>query len=211
MANAALEFYHTPGVCSLAPHILLHEVKAQFKAVNLKVSIEHPFPDLMAHLNTKKRVPILIINGEVITENPAVMTAISQLAPSLRIFGSTEIQTVRVYEWLTYLSGQVHGQGYGMLWRPSRFSDDESMWPAVQAKGKATIQDCYQLIEGRLQGEHAVGSHFTAADAYLYVFWRWGNEIGIGMNKFPKFGALVAKLLSREAVRETLVAEGLNP
>jgi glutathione S-transferase len=43
----------------------------------------------------------------------AIATAIANLAPGRHLMGRTALDRVRVYEWMTWLSGTLHGQGFG--------------------------------------------------------------------------------------------------
>jgi glutathione S-transferase len=157
------------------------------------------------------RVPVLILDGETITEAPAIMTAISQLAPHLHIMGNSNLDVVRVYEWLNWLSGTLHGQAFGGLLRPQRFSDDEGVFGGIKEKGRKTVEECFEKIEGDLRGLHADGDSFTAVDAFLFVFWRWGCGMGMQMGeKYPRYGALVGELVKRDAVKRALEAEGVK-
>lgn len=95
------------------------------------------------------------------------------------------------------------------------------------------VEECYGVVEGWLvegedegegevfgeagrgEGNHgvwAVGGRFTAVDAYLYVFWRWGaGELGIDMEgRYPRWSRLVAELVKRDAVKKALEAEGIE-
>ena len=208
MSQPSITLYLSPGACSLAPHILLHEVGIPFDTV--KLSTRSGLPAHFAKINPKKRVPVLVLDGkEIITEVPAILTAIAHLAPKRHLLGKTPLETVRAYEWMNYLSGTLHGQGFGCLWRPARFSDDMSLLDGIRAKGRKTIEECFELVETRLNGAHAVGEDFSVVDAYLYVFWRWGSEVGVEMGRFPKYGALVRGMIGMESVKVTLKVEGI--
>jgi glutathione S-transferase len=202
-----LHLYLSPGACSLAPHILLHESGLPFTTST--VNVKAGFPDSLAHINAKRRVPVLTLDGDTITEAPAVMQAISQLCPDKQLMGSTPLERVRVAEWMNWLSGTLHGQGYGGLVRPQRYTDEPAMYDAIRAKSRKTIEECYRMIEEKLEGPHAVGGRFTAVDMYLYIFYRWGFKDGFTMD-YPKFASLVVELSKREAVRKTVEVEGID-
>lgn len=103
------------------------------------------------------RVPVLVIDGQTITENPAIMLAISQLVPRKGLMGSTDREKVRVAEWLNWLSGTLHGQAFGGLLRPGRYVDDEGLFDAVREKGWKNVQEGFEMIEMWL-GERQGGS-----------------------------------------------------
>lgn len=80
---AQIKLYYSPGACSLAPHILLRGAGADFAFV--KEVAGKFFPEFLT-LNPKSRIPVLVLpiddkhdHERVITEVPAIMTAIAQL------------------------------------------------------------------------------------------------------------------------------------
>ncbi len=206
-----LRFWYAPGGCSLAPHILLHEIGAPFEAVQVSLANGAHLTDEFARINPKQRVPVLSLDGEVITEVPAIATAISNLSPEQTLMGRTPLDRARVYEWMNWLSGTLHGQGFGGFWRPQRFSDDPNVFESIRVKGRKTISECFDLIETRLSGQHSTGDAFSAVDPFLFVFYRWGNGIGIDMPEvYPKYTALAQALVQRKSASSALAAEGIN-
>lgn len=207
-----ITFYYAPGACSLAPHVLLRETGVHFEAIANKVDgTGTAFIKGFSAINSKMRVPVITIDQDTITESPAVATAIAGLAPGMYLMGCTPLKTLRVYEWMNWLSGTLHGQGFGALFRPERYSDDPAALNGIRAQGRKHVEICFDEIEGRLNGIHAVGNAFTAVDPYLFVFYRWGNDVGFDMRgKYPKYTALVSNLVKRPAVRATLEAEDLQ-
>ncbi|KFY89544.1 hypothetical protein V500_05615 [Pseudogymnoascus sp. VKM F-4518 (FW-2643)] len=206
---APVKLWYSSGACSLAPHILLNEAGIEFESV--KLDIHAGYPEEFRQINPKMRVPVLSIDGQTITENPAIMTAISQLVPDKHLLGKTNLEIVRAYEWMNWLSGVLHGQAFGGLFRPTRYSDDPTMYASIKAMSLLTVQECFATIDQDLSSDHAVGSSFTAVDAYLYVFYRWGVALGIDMKgKYPKYTGLVVNLVKRQSVQAALKAEGVE-
>lgn len=205
-----IKLYFAPGACSLAPHILLHEADLAYTPIAF--SAKEGLPASFTSINPKMRVPVLSLDGQLITENPAVMTAISQLKPELHFMGKTDLEKVRVYEWMNWLSGTMHGQGWGGIFRPHRFTDDQAAFDGVKNKGARTVKECFVEIESKLdESGHAVGGRFTAVDAYLYVFYRWAGQLEWDLQEeLPRYTALVRRVVERKAVRKTLDREGLD-
>lgn len=204
----AITLWMSSGACSLAPHILLHEIGATFDTVVASTSAGGTLTEEFTRLNPKQRVPILALGNEVITELPAIVTAISNLAPEHHLMGATPLDNVRVYEWMNWLSGTLHGQGFGGLWRPHRFSDDPAVFDSIIAKARKTIAECYDMIESKLEGRHSAGGAFTAVDPFLLVFYRWGNRIGIDMSeRYRNYSVFARALVQRPSVVTTFNAE----
>ncbi|KAL5346224.1 hypothetical protein V496_05451 [Pseudogymnoascus sp. VKM F-4515 (FW-2607)] len=206
---APIKLWYSSGACSLAPHILLNETGIEFEPV--KLDVHAGYPEEFRHINPKMRVPVLLIDSETITENPAIMTAISQLVPDKHLLGKTNLEVVRAYEWMNWLSGVLHGQAFGGLFRSARYSDDPTTYASIKAKALLTVQECFTTIDQDLSSGYAVGSSFTAVDAYLYVFYRWGTSVGIDMKgKYPKYTNLVVNLVKRQSVQDALKVEGIE-
>lgn len=218
-----MTLYLAPGACSLAPHILLHEIGAEFST--FIIGVKTGIPKNFDKVNQKMRVPVLVLTypspsgdekGEeqevVITEGVAIMTAIGELAPEKQLFGKTALEKVKCYEFLNYLAAEVHAMAYGMIFVPSRFIEEEKMQEKVRAKGLEKAEEAYGVIDSMLrEGGWAVGDAFTVVDAYLLVFWRWGVERGvIKPGRFLRWAALMEKVLAREAVKKTLKTEGIE-
>jgi glutathione S-transferase len=206
-----IKLWYSSGACSLAPHVLLHEICVPFDAVETSFAKAAHLTDEFARINPKKRLPVLSLDGEVITEVPAIATAIADLVPERHLMGRTALDRVRVYEWMNWLSGTMHGQGFGGLWRPERFSDDLAAFDSIRARGRRTILECFELIESKVTSPYSTGGGFTAVDPYLLVFYRWGNGIGIDMPKAcPSYTAFAQGLVQRDSVAAALAAEGIS-
>lgn len=156
-------------------------------------------------------VPALAVDGVIITEVPAILSYISSRAPQARLFGPDSLSHSRVVEWLSYLSGTVHGRGFGLLFRPGRFSDDEGDYDKLRAKGREFVGSCFGSIDGRLKGKKfAVGEELTVVDFYLYIFARWGKEVGFVMGEFPAYDAHASRMEGVEGVRKAIEEQGLR-
>ncbi|KAF6825650.1 glutathione s-transferase [Colletotrichum plurivorum] len=176
-------------------------------------------------INPTGYVPCLVVDSDptttnttnnndtktVITEMPAILTYISSLIPSNNhILGQTPLQRAKVTEWTTWLSGTLHGSGFGALWRPARYSNDEEAHASISAKGRENIEKCYARIDERLAGrEYAVGEGLTVVDFNVWVFWRWGGIIGVDMPaKYPNYDKFAKRVAVLEGVKKALEVEG---
>ena len=213
-----LRLWYSPNACSLAVHIVLRETGLPFEPIRLKIE-QQPndagvarLPEQFRDINPKMRVPVLAINDEIITELPAIMLAVSDLAPHLKLTGSNAMENVRTYEWLCYLSSTLHGLGFGGLWRPQRFVEEPELFPNVSKRALKTITECFETIEGKLTGIYSVGNSFTVTDAFLCIFWRWGKQrLGIDMEEiYPKFTMLAQNVMRRETAQAAIKNEGLK-
>jgi len=67
----------------------------------------------------------------ILTENLALLIAlltyIADLVPEHQFAGSTSLERATVLSCLSFLSGSIHGQGFGALWRPARYIDGKKL------------------------------------------------------------------------------------
>lgn len=213
-------FHYSPGACSLAVHIVLEETGAPYMAEirSAKNSEGTSRQDYLA-LNPKGRVPALggVPGGaggaaNLLTEAVAILLFLARTHPDARLLPATPAGEARCMEWLSWISIDLHGIGYGQLWRPHRFIADPALHEAVQDRGRENIRAANAHIEHILSDgrDWAVPGHYTVTDAYLAVFWLWGQRIGLDMDgDHPHWARLMGKVHSRPAVQRAFRQEGL--
>jgi glutathione S-transferase len=208
--------YFSPGACSLAAHIVLEETGVPFELVAVPVGEGANLQPAYLAINPKGRVPALAIAGEprVLTELPAIMTFISRRhRETLAMLPQDPFDEARCHEWFAWLTGWVHGVGFGALWRPARFAAEETLHAAVCAQGRRTIETAFGQIERKFVdgSSHALPCGYTIVDPFLLVLYRWGMRIGLQMtNRYPAWTALTRCLLERPAVQRALHSEGIS-
>jgi glutathione S-transferase len=205
-----LKLYHSPGACSLVPHIALEEAGANFEPVRVIVAKgEHLRPEYLA-INPHARVPALGTDRGVITENVAILNFI---ADEYKAAGSVPridpYVAARTNELLSWFASTVH-ISFAQLWRAERFTRDESLHEAIFEGGRENLHEQFAEIEELAGDGWLVGDEFTATDSYALTFLRWGNRTGFDMSRYPKWAALVARVAERPAARRALENEGLQ-
>lgn len=205
-----IKLYYSPGACSLAPHIALEEAGAEFEAVRVAIADgDHKKPEFLA-INPRGFVPALDLDGTIIVENIAIQAAIATRYPEAGLipFGDA-VATGRCFQIMSFLAATLH-IAFAQFWRAERFTEDVSAHPAIIEGGRARIVSGFGEIDARLRDSHYLaGDSYTVADAYAFVFFRWGNRIGIDMTAYPGWMAHSERLLDRPAIQRTLEREGL--
>jgi glutathione S-transferase len=205
-----LKLFYSPGACSLVPHVALEEAGVEFEPIRVTIAQgEHLKPEYLA-INPHARVPALGTECGVITENIAVL---QYIAGTYRAAGSIPLHhthaAARCTQLLSWFASSVH-IAFAEVWRGSRFTDDESLWPALEAGGRKVLSRQFDEIEQLCVGEWLVPSGYSAADGYALTFFRWGKRIGFDMSTFPQWEALASRTLERPAVQRALDREGLK-
>ena len=200
-----MKLYFSPGACSLAPHIVLHESGLAFETVRA---------DLQAHklgdgtdyygINSKGYVPLLELDsGERLSEGPVIVQYIADQVPAKNLapaYGT--MARYRLQEWLNFITSELH-KGIGALFNP-----------AMPEEGKAPLRDRALLrlkwADAQLEGkQYLMGDAFTIADPYLFTVVNWTSHVGIDISGLKNLGAFQARMAARPAGQAALKAEGL--
>ena len=208
-----LKLYYSPGACSLAPHLALEEVGADYEPVRVNLAGGEQRQPAYLAVNPKGRVPALAAADWVLTENPALLRFIARRFPEAGLWPEDAAEEARCAEWLAWMSSTVH-VAYAHVRRPDRYADDEAARAEVVAKGKATAGDVWKQVEERLgAGPWALGERLSVADPYLMVFWTWGRGPTLGFDMardFPHWTAHARRLAERPAVQRVFAREKLD-
>ena len=194
-----MKFYHSPGACSQGVHIALHEAGMKFDLVKVDLKT-HKLEDGRSYLdvNPKGYVPALQFDdGEVLTENVAILSFIADRHPALAAPG--DLGRHRVLEMLAFFAAEIH-KAFHPLFDP-RATDAEK-----KTAGN-TVAAKLRLVSAKFVGPFLFGPHATVADAYLFVMLMWAakNKIAVP-DTLKEFGE---RMRSRPNVNIALKHEGL--
>lgn len=206
-----IKLYYSPGACSLAPHIVLEELGIAFEPVlvSLKDGDQHK-ADFM-RVNPKARVPALVVDGKLLTENVAILTYLGGGYASRGLWPKETWKQAEALSLMAWISSSVHVAFAGIM-RAERYSSDPGAKESINATGKANLLKYYADIEKMLSGKtFAMGGQYTVCDPYLLVFYRWGYRIGLDMKtQFPNWTKHALRVASRPTVKRVFEVEGIK-
>jgi len=202
--------YYAPNTCALASHIALEEAGAPYEARRLDFAAGEQIKGDYLKINPKARVPALVTERGVITENPAILAYIAQTHPEVKLaplddpFAFAELQAL-----MSYLCSTVH-VAHAHRVRGARWADDPAAHESMKKKVPETVGACFGLIEGQMfRGPWAMGEAYTVADPYLYTLARWLEGDGVEPARFPRVLDHRRRMAERPAVQRALKSEGL--
>lgn len=208
-----LKLFYGPNACSLASHIALAETGAAYEAVRMDLKAgDQKKPDYLA-INPKGRVPALVTDKGVLTENPAILNWIAESFPNAHLKPDDAFAYAQMQSFNLYLASTIHVT-FAHLFRTERWADSEAARAEMKAKVPSSLAALWILIEDRLRDGRpwVCGDRYTVADPYLYVFARWLERDGVGGSAgMPLTRAHRARIQQRPAVQKVLAEEDLAP
>jgi glutathione S-transferase len=202
-----MKFYFSPGAVSFAPHVILNEVGEPFESAAISLKDGSTRSAEFLRLNPKGRVPVLDTGKEILTESAAIMYYLALSYPERRLIPPTPMGFARTVEWTNWLS-TVHAWAVAQSLRPERFTDDTRAHAAVKKKGLENLDELYRQIDEKLAStEWAIPDGYSIADANLLIFFKWGNTLGLDMNRHAHWCAHTKRMEQRPAVQAVLKAE----
>lgn len=203
-----LTFYFAPGSCALASLIALEESGLAYERRRLNLANgDQRQPDYLA-INPKGRVPALVTDRGVLTENIAIMAYIAQIVPAAKLAPLDDpFEFAQMQSFNSYIVSTVHvnhshkGRGY-------RWTDDAAAIETMKAKVPQTMTESFALIEDKmLKGPWVMGEQYTVADGYLFTMEKWLPGDNVDIKQFPEVNAHYHRMLERPAVQNALAIE----
>jgi glutathione S-transferase len=193
-----MKLYYAPLACSLADHIALLEAGATFERerVDLKTKLTESGRAL-TDISGKSYVPALVLDdGEVLTENVAVLDWIAATYPCLAVRGT--LGRTRQLEALTFISTELH-RAFKPFWHAGSGVDKA---PAAQV-----VMGHLRFVAARLRSDYLFGESPTVADFYLFVMLLWAQRFEVETP--PVLAGFCERLVTRPAARAAMQYEGI--
>ncbi|TAG69565.1 MAG: glutathione transferase GstA [Burkholderiales bacterium] len=200
-----MKLYYSNGACSLSPHIVLREAGIPFDLVRASTKT-HKLDDGTDYytINPTGAVPMLELdNGERLSEGPAIVQYIADLAPQSKLAPANgTFERARLQEMLNFITSELH-KGYSPLFKPDT---PDAYKPIAQE----SLKKKYAHIDAKLAGrDYLMGDTFTVADAYLFTVTSWAKYVNLDLSEYKNVLAHSARVAARPHVQEALKAEGL--
>lgn len=200
-----MKLYYSPGACSLAVNIALHEAGIPFtlERVDNKAKVTKSGENFW-DVNPKGVVPVLTLDGgETLTEAAPLLQYVAGQKPEAGLTpkpGSMEYY--RMLEWLNFCATELHKQ-FTPLFKDNTPGD-------YRVIAKENVLAAFNHVDGHLSGRQwLAGDSFSIADIYLFVISNWARFQQIDIAQWPNVKALQERVRARPKVQDAMKAEGL--
>ena len=206
----AMKLYYAPGACSLASHIAIEEVGIPYETQPLNLAEGDQRKPEYLKLNPRGRVPTLVVDGNVLTENVGILTYLGGGHPKAGLWPKKTWDQAKLVSSMAWLSNTVHTT-FGHVIRAARYADDAAAQEAIKAKARQMYGDYLKEIDNLLAGKKwSIAGQYTVIDGYLLVFYRWGNRNQFPVKQLRNYTALMERVMARPAVKKVMADEGIT-
>lgn len=198
-----MKLYYSPGACSRAVRIALHEAGLPFEGV-LASTKTHQLPDGSDYyaINPKGYVPMVELDdGQRLAETQVLLQWVADQAPERGLAPPQgTMPRYRLMEWLSFVSSEVHKQ-FSPLFNPAYPEE-------AKVLNRQRIVQRLGWVDGQLADrQYLMGDAFTVADAYLYVVSGWSVPTQIDLSALRNLQAYRTRVGERPAVQKAVREE----
>lgn len=172
-----------PGSCARVPFIALEEIGVPYRLHVLnRYRGENQAPEYRA-VNPKGKVPVIVVDGWTITENPVILSTLARTFPDAGLLPTGDCRVeVDARSTMVWFASEMH-PAVARQRNPQSVSGDESSWEGIRLSARRVLDAGFTILEERLADTEWLFGDWSIVDAYM--FWLWFRAVGSGMDPAP--------------------------
>ena len=201
-----LTLYYAPLTCATVPYITLTEAGAEFEVRNVNTRKGgNRTPEFLA-LNPKHKVPVLIIDGEPLTENVAIQIWIHRHFPAAKLLPADPQEEIKAISLMAFCGSGIHPHLTPNA-RPQNYCDLPGSEESVKRVANRLLFEDLKVVDDLLAGREWFFPHFTACDAYFYWCFMRATTFKLYLAAFGNCQAHYERMKRRPSVQKVLAHE----
>ena len=193
-----LILYHAPGACSQVCVFALEQAQLPYslRLIDMKAG-QQTTPEYTA-VSPLGKVPALVIDGTVLTENAAIQTYIAALAPQAGLFprDDSPLALGRRQAGLSFCGGTLHPIVRGLA-NPARLTEGDV--EGVRRKSVYLATKSFGVAEARIAPTGWWLDTWSVVDVYLNWAMSVAANTGFDFTPFPTLSGLKGRLMELPA------------
>lgn len=178
-----LTLYYAPMTCALVPYVTLTEAGAAFAVENVNTRANQQRTPGFLALNPKHKVPVLIIDGEPLTENVAIQIWIARQFPHAKLLPTEPRAEIKAISLMAWFASTVHPHLTPNA-RPQNYCDLPGSEESVKRVSNQMLFEDFAIADNLLAARSMFFDHFTAVDAYFFWCFRRALSFKLDLARF---------------------------
>jgi len=200
-----LTLYYAPISCALVPYVALTEARAQFEVRVVNVRGGEQLSADYLKMNPKHKVPVLLVDGQPLTENVAILQWIAHQFPEAHLL-PTGLDTFKAISLLAWCASGIHPHLTPNL-APERYCDFPGSEDGVRRCAQRFLLESFRIADHMLQEREWFFGHFTLPDIYFFWCYRRANLFNVDTSEMPNCRLHYDRVLRRPSVAALLAFE----
>jgi glutathione S-transferase len=198
-----LTLCYAPMTCALVPYVTLTEAGADFDVRNINTrNGQNRTPEFLT-LNPKHKVPVLLIDGEPLTENVAIQLWIARQFPNARLLPAASTEEIKAISLLAWCASGIHPHLTPNA-RPQNYCDLPGSEESVKRVANKLLFEDFEIADKLLAGREWFFAHFTAVDAHFFWCFRRAMSFNLEVSGFKNCVAHFERMKQRTSVQKAL-------
>jgi glutathione S-transferase len=198
-----IALYYGPIACSFVPYVTLTEAKADFEVRLVNLGRRQQMSSEYLKINPKHKVPVLEVDGQLLTENVAIQIWIARNFPQARLLPSAPWQELRAISMLAWCASGIH-PFLTRINAPARVCDVAGTEDSVKKLATEQLFETFQIADAMLTGREFFFDHFTAVDAHFFWCFRRATQFELPLSGFKNCSAHFERMKSRASFQKVL-------
>ena len=203
--------YGSRSTASLVVHWLLVELHIPHTLHLLDFDKNEQKSPEYLKLNPAGVVPTLILDGQAITEAPAIVMHLADSHPQADLVpapGSPE--RAQYYRWMLFMANTLQ-PAYRAWFYSTEIAGADNV-EAVKQHARQKIEGAWQRVADHLEsnGPYLLGDKLSAADFLLTMLMRWSRNMPKPSDTWPALQSYAQHMKARPAFKEVYAREGLT-
>jgi glutathione S-transferase len=196
-----LKLYYAPRTCALVPFVTLTEAGADFTVENVDSRSGQLHTPEYLRVNPKHKVPVLMIDGDPLTENLAIQLWIARQYPAARLLPADPRAEIEAVSLMSWFGSSIHPHLTPNA-RPGNYCDLPGSEESVKRAGNKLLFEDFTLADKMLAGRVWFFDHFTAIDAYFFWCVRRALSFDLNLARFENCLAHFARMRDRPSAQK---------
>jgi glutathione S-transferase len=201
-----LTLYYAPQTCALVPYVTLTEAGAEFEVQPINTRNGGNRTPEFLRINPKHKVPVLVIDGEPLTENIAIQIWINRQFPAAKLLPVDPREEIKAISLMSFCGSGIHPHLTPNA-RPQNYCDLAGSEESVKRVAKKLLFDDLKIVDDLLAGGEWFFRDFTACDAYFFWCFRRGLSFKLDLSAFRNCVAHFERMHRRASVQKVIAYE----
>ncbi|MES2878192.1 MAG: glutathione S-transferase family protein [Pseudomonadota bacterium] len=196
--------YHCPGACSQVSVCALEEAGLDYEInlVDITAGRQNE-PEYLA-LSPLGKVPLLKVDGVVLSENAAILTYIARAVPHSGLLPPADADPwvqAQAQSGLSFCGGTLHPQVRGLM-SPQRFTTGDDV-KGIREKSAELVSKSFRYADQKMARGWWL-DEWSIVDVYLNWAFDVALRAGFDGKSFPNLASLSSRLSERASFRRML-------